>query len=100
MSTVADVISLMQYRVDHNADLIHLVNQAIRLVAKRLYLTNSGLLRQPLSLSLPGSVTYTAATIAFDATVSPNRITDSGNGLLTGGLTGGHSFTTDDSLNP
>jgi hypothetical protein len=32
--------------------------------------------------------------------VSPNRITDSVNGFLTGGLTGGHSFTTDDSLNP
>ena len=86
-STVQDILDLMEYRIDYQGDLYHLINQSIRLIAKRLYLFNSGILKADLTLTFPGPVTYTASTISFDATVSPNLIKDSANHFITAGLT-------------
>ena len=37
MSTVQDILDLMQYRLDYQGDLYHLINQSVRLIAKRVY---------------------------------------------------------------
>ena len=94
MSTVQDILDLMQYRLDYQGDLYHLINQSVRLIAKRLYWMKSGILKSDLALALPGEYSYTANTISFDASVSPNVINDSASGFITAGLTAGHYFTT------
>jgi hypothetical protein len=99
-STVQDILNLMQYRLDYQGDLYHLINQSIRLIAKRLYLFNSGLLKSDLSLAFAGPTTYTAATISFDATVSPNLIKDSANGFIVAGLTANSQIETTSAINP
>jgi len=100
MSTVQDILNLMEYRIDYHGDLYHLINQSIRLIAKRLYLFNSGILKTDLVLPFSAPTAYTASTIAFVASSNPNTITDSANGFLTAGLVGGSPVGTSSAVNP
>lgn len=97
-STVADLLKIMRFRVDYNTDLYPFINQAIRLIAKRLYWFDSGLLKTPLLVEVAGNATYSADTISFDA--STRTIGDTANGIVTAGLLAGCYFTTDSTLNP
>lgn len=70
MSTVNDIYSLIQYRPDINVtvdDLIHIVNQAVRSVAKRLYALQSSLIIGKMEVSIFAEVSYTAS-IAITST--------------------------------
>lgn len=82
MSTVQSIINTIQYRVDFNADLLHLVNEAIRIIGKRLYVRNSDLLKSEMSLSMYKERTYESTGIAF-VNSNPDTITDSNSGLIT-----------------
>ena len=79
MSTVQSLYDLVQYRRDVNVvrdDLIHLVNNAIRIIAKRLYWHRSDLIRDQMEVSVWSEESYTASTIAF-VDSNPDTITDS-----------------------
>lgn len=82
MSTVQSILNTIQYRVDVHADLYHLVNEAIRLIAKRLYIRNSDLLKSEMALNFYKERTYTSTGIAF-VDSNPDTITDSTSGLIT-----------------
>lgn len=87
MSTVQSLLDDLQFRVDVNADLYHLINRSIRTIAKRLYYLRSDIIRSPMSLSVYASVAYTASTIAFvDGGASADTITDSASGFVTAGF--------------
>ena len=98
-STVQDILNLMQYRLDYQGDLSHLINQSIRLIAKRLYLFNSGLLKSDLVLSFSAPISYTASTISFASWSSPATILDSASGFLTAGFVAGSPLNTDSTIN-
>lgn len=99
-STVADILNLIQYRVPAQGDYYHLINQAIRLIAKRLYLFNSGILKADLEVDFYAEATYTASTIAFVSSSTPDTITDSANGFVTAGFVAGMYITTGSTTNP
>ncbi|MFA5378024.1 MAG: hypothetical protein WC455_19895 [Dehalococcoidia bacterium] len=87
MATVQSLLDDLQFRVDVNADLYHLINRAIRTIAKRLYYLKSDIIRTGLNTSIYASVDYTASTIAFvDGGASADTITDSVNGFVTAGF--------------
>lgn len=67
MSTVSSLYDLLQYRPDiqaHNDDLIHIVNAAVRAVAKRLYFLDSSLVIDEMEVKVFASVnTYELMTL-------------------------------------
>lgn len=101
MSTVQSLLDDLQFRVDVDADLYHLINRAIRAVAKRLFWHQSDILREEMELDLYAEVEYAAATIAFvNNTGSADTITDSANQFVAEGFEAGMIITTDNALNP
>ena len=101
MSTIADLISTLQYRLDTMADLVHLFNQAIRMVAKRLYTMESSIIVSGFDTDLYAAVTYASAgNIAFvDGGGSADTITDSSNGFSTAGFHATMYINTDQASN-
>lgn len=96
MSTVADIYSMLQYRRDIQVipdDLIHIVNQAVRTIAKRLYWLESDLLREEMSVSIFAEVSYTASVAFVDS--DPDTITDALSGFVTEGFEANMPITTD-----
>ena len=80
MSTVQSLLDNLQFRIDVNADLYHIINLAVRAVAKRLYWHKSDMVRSQMSLSFFKEFTYETDTIAF-ADTDPDTITDSNDGF-------------------
>ena len=101
MSTVQGLLDDLQFRVDVNADLYHLINRAIRLIAKRLYWYKSDIIRAEMELGLYAEQAYTASTIAFvNNTGSADTITDTEEQFVEEGFEAGMIFTTDNATNP
>jgi hypothetical protein len=98
MSTVQDLLDNLQFRVDTDADLYHLINLAVRAIAKRLYFHDSDILRSEFSLPLYAEQSYTATTIAFVAS-SPGTITDSDAQFVTELFKSGMLIGTDQTSN-
>jgi hypothetical protein len=99
MSTVQSILDDIQFRADVTQDLYHLLNLAVRSLAKRLYWHKSKLLVGDLAVAISASTPYTASTIAF-VNSNPDTLTDSANGFVTAGFKSGMSFTTDATANP
>lgn len=104
MSTVAEFLELVLDRVpeDKQNKVIPALNAAIQVIAKRLYLFDSDLVRGDLSVAVYASDTYTADTIAFVAGLpeAADTITDSASGLVSAGFAAGMLITTDSATNP
>jgi hypothetical protein len=101
MSTVQSLYDLIQYRRDIDVtkdDLIHVVNNAVRTIAKRLYWLESDLLREDMSVSIFAEVTHTAADIVFND-ANPDTITSATGGFVTSGLAADMPITTDSTVN-
>lgn len=101
MSTVADVYNFIQYRPDIQVtidDLVHVVDQAVRTIAKRLYVLESDLITGQMEVKVFAEVEYTSDTIAF-ADTGPDTITDSDSKFVTEGFVADMPITTDASGN-
>lgn len=99
MSTVQSLLGTLQFRVDTDADLYHLINTALRLIAKRLYWHKSDLVRSEMELNLYAEVSYAAATIAF-VSGTPASITDGASQFVVEGFKAGMVIKTDSTVNP
>jgi len=78
MSTVQTIFDYIQYRPDIQVtidDLVHVVDQAVRTIAKRLYVLESDLITGQMEVKVFAAVDYTADTIAF-VDSGPDTITD------------------------
>jgi len=80
MSTVQSLLDNLQFRVDVDADLYHLINLAIRQIAKRLYWHKSDILRSEMEIDFYKEFTYETDTLAF-VDSDPDTITDSNSGF-------------------
>jgi len=101
MSTVQSLYSLVQYRNGITVsldDLIHIVNNAVRTIAKRLYWLESDLLREEMSVSVWAQVTHYGTLIVFN-NANPDTITSATGGFLTSGLAADMPITTDSTVN-
>ena len=101
MSTVQSLYSLVQYRNGITVsldDLIHIVNNAVRTIAKRLYWLESDLLREEMSVSVWAQVTHTGTDIVFN-NANPDTITSATGGFLTSRLAADMPITTDSTVN-
>lgn len=101
MSTVADVYNFIQYRPDIQVtidDLVHVVNQAVRTIAKRLYVLESDLITGQMEVKIFKEVEYTSDTIAF-VDSGPDTITDSDSAFVTEGFVADMPITTDSTGN-
>lgn len=98
MSTVNDLLSNLQFRVDTTADLYHLINLAIRRIAQRLYWHRSNIIVSELELNLYAEVEYAANTIAL-VNSNPDTITDTANQFVAEGFKAGMFLETDHASN-
>ena len=101
MSTVADIYNLIQYRPDVQVtidDLIHVVDQAVRTIAKRLYVLESDLITGQMEVEVFAEQSYTASTIAF-VDSNPDTIPDSANQFVAEGFVANMPILTDSSGN-
>jgi len=102
MSTVQSLYDLIQYRRDIDVtkdDLIHVVNNAVRTIAKRLYWLESDLLREEMEVSVWAEVTHTGTDIVFND-ADPDTITSATGGFVTSGLEADMPITTSSTTNP
>lgn len=97
MSTVQDILNNTQFRLDYNADLYHLINLAIRMIAKRLYVFESSIITADINTTAYAEVSYTAS-LAF-VNSNPDTITDAASGFVTAGFEAGMYFTTTSPVN-
>ena len=76
---------------DKIPNIIPVVNRAIMILAKRLYVLESDLVTDELAMSIFASVAYTASTIAFvsGGDAGPDTITDSSNQFVVEGFVAG-----------
>jgi hypothetical protein len=99
MSTVQSLLDTLQFRVDVQADLYHIINGAIRTIAKRLYWHDSDIIRGEFSLPLYAEQSYVASTIAL-VDSNPDTITDSANQLVAELFKAGMLIGTNHASNP
>lgn len=92
MSTVQDVLDVVQYRIAGGVDVFPLLNNAISTLAQRLYILDSNLVKEKLEVEAYAEVTYTASTIAF-VHGSPDTITDSAAQFVVEGFVAGMLVT-------
>ena len=98
MSTIQNIYDSIQYRPDIQVtadDLIHVVNMAVRTIAKRLYVLESSLIIDQMSVSIFAEVEY-EASLAFGT----NTITDAAEQFIEEGFEAGMEITTDAAANP
>ncbi len=101
MSTVADIYSYIQYRPDIQVtidDLVHVVDQAVRTIAKRLYVLESDLITGQMEVKVFASVDYTASMAFADS--NPDTITDAANQFVAEGFVADMPITTTHASNP
>ena len=98
MSTVQSILDATQFRLDYNADLFHLINTAIRMIAKRLYILESSVITADLNTSVFATVDYTAS-LAF-VNSNPDTITDAAAQFVIEGFEAGMYMTTSSTTNP
>jgi hypothetical protein len=98
MSTLAELLDECEDRIPKEKlpRLFPLFNRALRVIAKKLRILGSDLVRGELSVSLWTEVEYTSDTIAFvDGGDSADTITDSDSAFVTEGFAAGMHVTTD-----
>jgi hypothetical protein len=101
MSTVQTLYDFVQYRPDIQTsadDLIHIVNGAVRSIAKRLYVLGSSLIVGQMAVNIFEEITYTAS-LAF-VNSNPDTITDGANQFVIEGFEVGMPITTNNTTNP
>lgn len=100
MATFEQIIDEHLHRIpdDQIENVFLLVNRAIRLISKRLYLHKSDLIRGDADLNLYASVSYTADTIAF-VSGATSTITDSADQFVAEGFQSGMYIETDHATN-
>jgi len=101
MSTVADIYSFIQYRPDIQVtidDLVHVVDQAVRTIAKRLYVLESDLITGQMEVDIFASVDYTASMAFVDS--NPDTITDAASQFVAEGFEVDMPITTSHASNP
>lgn len=100
MSTVQNILDDLQYRLDVSADLYHIINRAIRMIAKRLYTVESNIVVADLNTKIYASRTYTASVAFVDGGTGNDTITDASNGFLDAGFKPNMHIVTDSEDNP
>lgn len=104
MSTVAEFLELVLDRIpeDKANKVLPALNAALQVIAKRLYLFESDLVRGDLSVPVYASVDYTALTIAFVSGLpeAADTITDSAAQFVIEGFEAGMPVTTSFTTNP
>jgi len=101
MSTVQTIYDYIQYRPDIQVtidDLVHVVDQAVRTIAKRLYVLGSDLITGQMEVKVFAEASYKADTIAF-VDSGPDTITDSAAQFVVEGFAADMPITTDSSGN-
>jgi len=101
MSTVQSLLDVLQYHPDiqvNSDDLIHIVNQAVRTISKRLYVLGSSMIIGQMEVDIFASVDYTAS-IAF-ADSNPDTLTDAASQFVVEGFASGMPITTTHASNP
>ncbi len=101
MSTVQTIYDYIQYRPDIQVtidDLVHVVDQAVRTIAKRLYVLESDLITGQMEVKVFAEVEYTSDTIAF-VDGATDTITDSDGAFVTEGFAADMPITTDSTGN-
>lgn len=87
MSTVADIMDELQDRIpkERIGSLFPALNRAIGLLAKRLYILESDLIIDDLSINIFAQISYEASTIAFvdGKSETEDTITDSASQFVT-----------------
>ncbi len=74
MSTAQDLLNIVRHSIHPEADVFGVLNEAIRAVAKRLYVLRSNIIISSLSVSVWAEVSVTGTDIAFEDT-NPDTIT-------------------------
>jgi hypothetical protein len=101
MSTTQTIYDYIQYRPDIQVtidDLVHVVDQAVRTIAKRLYVLESDLITGQMEVKVFAEVSYKAGTIAF-VDSGPDTITDTAAQFVAEGFVADMPITTDASGN-
>lgn len=104
MSTAQTILDLLQYRPDiqvNSDDLVHIVNQAVRAISKRLYVLGSDLITGQMEVKVFAEQTYTAS-MAMTASSSgvAGTITDAANQFVVESFAAGMPITTNHASNP
>jgi hypothetical protein len=103
MSTVADIMDELQDRIpkERIGSLFPALNRAIGLLAKRLYILESDLIIDDLSINIFAQISYEASTIAFvdGKSETEDTITDSDSQFVAEGFKEDMPITTDCSGN-
>ena len=91
MSTVQDVLNVVQFRIDSSVDLFPLLNNAIKTISQRLYSLDSNLVKDEMDVEAWAEITLTASTISFATGTLPatDTILDSTTGFVTAGFVPG-----------
>jgi len=100
-TTVAEMYNHLKYWIGEEVDALYLVNTAIRFVAERLYILDSELVIDIMTVPLYPAVTLTGSDIAFvDGGASAGTITQVAAGFVTAGFDAGVRITTSSTSNP
>ena len=100
MSTVAEILAFLSYRRDiqvNETDLIPVVNAAIRSVSNRLYVLDSDLITEQMSVNIFSEQSYTASMAIVNS--NPDTITDAANQFVIEGFAAGMPITTTQASN-
>lgn len=104
MSTVATFLEDVLHRIpeDQTQRIFPALNKALRIIAKRLYLFESDLVKEELSVPVYAEDAYTASTIAFvsNKPEAADTITDSASQFVTEGFQVDMAVETDYTTNP
>lgn len=104
MATVAEFLELVLDRIpeDKANKLLPALNAALQVIAKRLYLFESDLVRGDLNVNVYAAVEYAADTLAFVSGLpeAADTITDSASGFVTEGFEADMPITTSFTTNP
>jgi len=98
MSTAQNILDHVRHVINPGANVLAVLNEAIRSVSKRLFVLESGILQKELSVSIWESVSLAAKDIAF-VDSDPDTITSVAEAFVTTGFVAGMHITTDNTSN-
>lgn len=103
MSTVADILTLLQYHRDVHIDplaLIPITNRAIGTIAQQLYVDESDLITDTMEVDIFSEQAYTASMAFVDGGASADTITDGAAQFVVEAFAAGMPITTTQASNP
>lgn len=101
MSTVQTIYNYLQHRPDmqvNTDDLIHITDQAVRTIAKRLYVLGSDLITGQMEVSIFAEQSYAASLAFVDS--NPDTITDAASQFVVESFAADMPITTTHASNP